>query len=125
MKIVVLNGSPKGMNSVTMHYVLYLQKRFPEHDFLIHNVCQDITKLEENEDQFREVVSTMEASDVVLWAFPLYFLLVHAHYKRFIELLFERRADASFRGKSWNRMFSANRRTSSGLSLTSAASRAN
>jgi multimeric flavodoxin WrbA len=41
----------------------------------------------------------VEESDLVLWAFPLYFLLVHSHYKRFIELLFERRTEASFRGK--------------------------
>ena len=30
MKIVVLNGSPKGDISVTMQYVAYLKKKFPE-----------------------------------------------------------------------------------------------
>jgi len=38
-------------------------------------------------------------SDGVLWAFPLYILLVHAHYKRFIELIFERGVQDAFAGK--------------------------
>lgn len=99
MKIVVFNGSPKGMNSVTMQYVLFLQRKFPEHEFTIQNVCQDIKKLEESEETFRETIDAVAASDAVLWAFPLYVLLVHAHYKRFIELLFERKVEGSFQGK--------------------------
>ena len=42
MKIVILNGSPKGMTSVTMQYILFLKKKLPQHEFLIRNVCQDI-----------------------------------------------------------------------------------
>jgi len=30
VKIAVLNGSPKGKTSVTMQYVRYLQKEFPQ-----------------------------------------------------------------------------------------------
>jgi multimeric flavodoxin WrbA len=99
MKLVVLNGSPKGMNSVTMQYVLFLKKKFPEHEFSIQNVCQDISKLEASDEHFRQITDAVAASDAVLWAFPLYYLLVHAHYKRFIELLFERHAEGSFRNK--------------------------
>jgi hypothetical protein len=29
MKIVVLNGSPKGEDSITLQYVAYIQKHFP------------------------------------------------------------------------------------------------
>ncbi len=99
MKIVVLNGSPKGMNSVTMQYVLLLQKKFPQHGFTIHNVCQDVHRLEESPEKFAEVISSVSAADAVLWAFPVYCLLVHAYYKRFIDLLFERRCEATFRDK--------------------------
>ncbi len=99
MKVVVLNGSPKGMNSVTMQYVLFLKKKLPEHEFSIHDVCQEIKRLEEDEGAFRAVVDSVAAADAVVWAFPLYYLLVHAHYKRFIELLFERHAEGSFRDK--------------------------
>ena len=33
MKIIVLNGSPKGELSVTMQYVAYLAKLYPQHEF--------------------------------------------------------------------------------------------
>ena len=88
MKIIVLNGSPKGMTSVTMQYVLFLKKKLPQHDFTILNVCQDIKKLEGDQQAFQAVLDAVAASDGVLWAFPLYYQLVHANYKRFIELLF-------------------------------------
>jgi hypothetical protein len=35
MKIVVLNGSPKGEYSVTLQYVHYIQKKFPGHEWKI------------------------------------------------------------------------------------------
>jgi hypothetical protein len=31
MNILVINGSPKGSNSITLHTCLYLEKKFPEH----------------------------------------------------------------------------------------------
>ncbi len=99
MNICVLSGSPKGMTSVTVHYVLYLQKQYPEHEFEIRHVCRDARRLEKDPAAFAEVVAAVSRADAVLWAFPVYYLLVHAHYKRFIELLFERDAGEAFRGK--------------------------
>jgi multimeric flavodoxin WrbA len=99
MKITVLNGSPKGMTSVTMQYVLFLQKKFPQHELRILHICHDIKRLEENEDAFQEVIATVRASDAVLWATPVYVLLVPGPYKRFIELVFERSAQAAFQGR--------------------------
>jgi len=99
MQIVVLNGSLKGMTSVTMQYVLFLRKKLPQHEFRILNVCHDIKRLEEDYDAFQEVIGTIEASDAILWATPVYVLLVPGPYKRFIELVIERSAQAAFQGK--------------------------
>jgi multimeric flavodoxin WrbA len=99
MKIAVLNGSPKGMTSVTMQYVLFLQKKFPGHEFTILNVCEDIKRLENEPAAFRQVMEVIQAADAVLWAFPLYVFLVAANYKRFIELIFERSAQSFLRDK--------------------------
>jgi len=100
MKIIVLVGSPKGDQSVTKHYVLYLQKKFPKHEFLFFNIAQRIKKIEKNEEAFQDIIHEIELSDAIIWAFPLYFLVVHANYKRFIELIFERKeAVNAFRGK--------------------------
>jgi len=99
MKIVVLSGSPKGMTSVTIQYVRFLAKNYPEHDFEILHVSRDLRRLEEDAGAFDAVVRAVERADGVIWAFPLYYLLVHAHYKRFIELVFERGAGGAFQGK--------------------------
>ena len=94
-----LNGSPKGDLSVTLQYVFLIRKKFPEHQFKVFNIAQDIRKLEKDEAAFKEVLDEVRSSDGVLWSFPLYFLLVHSQYKRFIELLFERGAGDAFRKK--------------------------
>ena len=99
MKITVLNGSPKGDQSVTMQYVHFIQKKFPQHELTILNIAQRINTLEKDRGAFQEAIETIESSDGVLWAFPLYFLVVHGNYKRFIELIRERDGRNSFQGK--------------------------
>ncbi|HVN52939.1 MAG TPA: NAD(P)H-dependent oxidoreductase [Anaerolineaceae bacterium] len=99
MKIIVLNGSPKGELSVTMQYVAYLAKIYPQHEFSIVNVAQKIKRLENDRAAFDEIIAQVRAAAAVLWGFPLYILLVHAHYKRFIELISERGVQDAFAGK--------------------------
>ncbi len=53
MKIVVLNGSPKGDLSITLQYVLLIRKKSPEHQFKIFNIAQEIRKLEKDESSRR------------------------------------------------------------------------
>ena len=90
MKIAVLNGSPKGETSVTMQYVSFLEKSFPEDKFMYIHAAQRCTAFEKNKDAFGEILDEVAGADLVLWAFPLYFLTVHSGYMRFIELIRER-----------------------------------
>ena len=99
MKITVLNGSPKGMTSVTMQYVHYIQKKFPQHELKIINISQRIKKIESDERAFQEILGEVKSSDGVLWASPVYYFLVPANYKRFIELISERGVEAVFADK--------------------------
>ena len=99
MKIIVLNGSPKGDLSVTMQYVAFLQKMNPQHTLKILNIAQQIRQIEQDEQKFNEVMVEMKNADGVLWAFPLYVFLVHSQYKRFIELIFERNMADVFQAK--------------------------
>ncbi|MBD3341698.1 MAG: hypothetical protein GF353_21515 [Candidatus Lokiarchaeota archaeon] len=99
MKIVILNGSPKGSISVTMQYINYIAKKYPKHEFDIINIAEKIKAIEKNNDLFDEILNKVEGADGVIWGFPLYYMLVCSQYKRFIELIFERNAEKSFKDK--------------------------
>jgi len=99
MKITVLNGSPKGETSITMQYIQYMGKHHPELEIKIHNISLQIKKIEKEEKFFNSIIGDIKSSDLILWAFPLYVCLVPSQYKRFIELITERRAEKYFRGK--------------------------
>ncbi|MFX1409053.1 MAG: NAD(P)H-dependent oxidoreductase [Promethearchaeota archaeon] len=99
MKIVVLNGSPKGDLSVTMQYILYFQKKFPQHEFKILNVAQQIKHLEQDQQKFHKIINEIKESDGIIWGTPVYVLLVPSQYKRFIELIIENNAEGAFKDK--------------------------
>ncbi len=99
MKILVLNGSPKGEASVTMQYVKYLQKVNPEHEFRQVHVAHGVRQIETKPDRFEEIIRQVHEADGVLWAFPLYVCLAHANYMRFVELIAERGVQSAFAGK--------------------------
>jgi multimeric flavodoxin WrbA len=99
VKILVLNGSPKGETSVTMQYVEYLRKKFPGHEFPVIHVSQDIRNIEGDAAVFGAIMDAVKSTEIVLWAFPVYHMLVPSQYKRFIELLFSRDKAGLFQGK--------------------------
>lgn len=90
MKIVILNGSPKGNEkSVTMHYMFYIEKLFPEHEFKPVNVGQLLTNMRIKDQTFQGILEDIKTADGVVWSFPIYTALIPAQLKKFIELLFE------------------------------------
>ncbi|MHC1591580.1 MAG: NAD(P)H-dependent oxidoreductase [Candidatus Helarchaeales archaeon] len=99
MKICVLNGSPKGEMSATLQYIKFLELIFSQHEFEIIHAAQSLPHLEKSESSFQDVMTTIQESDGVFWAFPLYVGLVHSNYKRFIELIFERNVQDAFKDK--------------------------
>ena len=99
MKITVLSGSPKGELSVTLQYVNFIKKKFPEHEFSVHHVGHAIKRIEKDADFFNSIIDGIRGSDAVLWAVPLYVFLVPSQCKRFIELVWERGAESAFAGK--------------------------
>ncbi len=84
MKITVVGGSPKGKYSITLHTVLYLEKKFPQHEFSYIHAGQTIKALEKD---FSKAKSLLEAAELILFAYPVYTFIAPSQLHRFIELM--------------------------------------
>ena len=86
MNILVINGSPKGKNSITLQTVLYLQKKYPSHSFEIFHAAQKTGKLEKN---FSPAAEAIARADILLFSYPVYTFIAPSQLHRFIELMKE------------------------------------
>lgn len=84
MKILVLNASPKGGNSTTVHTALYLQALHPEHQFTFVPVGQRIKRYEKD---FAPLRAELEQADLLLFCYPVYTFIAPYQLHRLIELI--------------------------------------
>lgn len=84
MKILVLNASPKGKNSTTVHTALYLQTLHPEHTFTVLPVGQRIKSYEKD---FSPLRAELEQADLLLFCYPVYTFIAPYQLHRLIELI--------------------------------------
>lgn len=99
MQITVISGSPKGELSVTLQSLRYIGKKFPEHTLHMVHVGQGIRGIEEKAEKRAEIAEWVRASDLIVFAQPVYTFTVPSQLKRFIELLFETDLGRVFAGK--------------------------
>ena len=86
MNILVINGSPKGKDSITLQTVLYLEKLNPQHTFHILHAGQKIKSFEKD---FTPAIEAIKAADVLLFSYPVYTFIAPCQLHRFIELMKE------------------------------------
>ena len=86
MNILVLNGSPKGKNNITLQTVLYLQKKNPQHVFEVLSVGQRIKALEKD---FSSALEAISKADVLLFSYPVYTFIAPCQLHRFLALMKE------------------------------------
>ncbi len=84
MKILVLNASPKGKNSTTVHTALYLQALHPEHEFTFIPVGQRIKSYEKD---FAPLHEELKKAELILFSYPVYTFIAPYQLHRLIELI--------------------------------------
>ena len=94
MNILIIVGSPKGPDSITLHTCLFLEKKFPEHRFRYLQAGQKIKSLEKD---FGPAVEALKAADLIVFCYPVYTFLVPSQLHRFIELM--KTSGVDFSGK--------------------------
>ena len=92
MNILIINGSPKGENSITLQTLNYLQKKNPGHSFDVLHVGQKIKALEKN---FAPALEALEKADVLLFSYPVYTFIAPCQLHKFIRLMKEHNAPVS------------------------------
>ena len=92
MRILVINGSPKGKNSITLQTVNYLQLLHKEHNFEVLHAGQMIKQLEKD---FTPAAIALQKADVILFSYPVYTFVAPCQLHRFIELWKESGVDVS------------------------------
>ena len=90
MKILVINGSPKGSYSITLQTVNYLQARHPEHEFEILHAGQRIKALEKD---FSPALEMLARAEILLFSYPVYTFVAPCQLHRFMELIKESKPD--------------------------------
>lgn len=84
MNILVLNGSPKGKTSATLHTALYLEALHTEHTFEYLPVA---VRIKSYEKDFAPARAALERADLVLFCYPVYTFLAPCQLHRFVELI--------------------------------------
>ena len=105
MNITVLNGSPKGDYSVSLHYVKYIDKISGD-EFRYFNVGQKIHSLEKSPERRDDVINSVRDSDLILICTPVYSFLITYQLMRFFEVLNQQERKA-FEGKYCSQIFTS------------------
>ena len=84
MNICVLNGSPRGKYSTTVHTMLYLEKRYPQHHYEYLNVG---TKINAYERDMSEAIDAINRAELVVFSYPVYTFIAPSQLHRFIAAL--------------------------------------
>lgn len=97
MKIIVLNGSPKGSASVSYHHMLFLEKHFKNVQFEYVQVAKRIKTFER--EVLDQLVNQMIDSDLIVWLYPVYTFTVPYQMMSFINRLMKHSKAHLLKGK--------------------------
>ena len=84
MNILVINGSPSGKNSITLHTALYLEKKFPDQSFSYLNAAQTIHGLQKD---FTPAVEALNKADLILFVYPVYTFIAPSQVHSFVRMI--------------------------------------
>lgn len=90
MKILAINGSPKGDYSVTLQTYEYLEKLYADHEFKVINAGQSIKAIERD---FSKARPLLEEAELMIFVYPVYTFIAPYQLHRFIELIKENGVD--------------------------------
>ena len=84
MKILVINGSPKGEDSITYQTARYLHMKFADDKYSVIHAAANIDQLVKN---FEAASAAVKDADLIVFCYPVYAMMVPSQMMHFIEIL--------------------------------------
>ena len=82
--VLIINGSPKGENSITMQYVRFIAKHLPRYRFETVHVAKNIAELQKDTAAFETVMAQAKKVDAILFGFGVWVLGVSCQLMSFL-----------------------------------------
>ncbi|HBD95413.1 MAG: hypothetical protein A2015_05955 [Spirochaetes bacterium GWF1_31_7] len=99
MKIIILNGSPKGEYSVSYQYTNYWQKKDTDNLFMTFHIGTLIHTIDSNDNELYKIIDEIKSADCIIWVYPVYTSLIPYQLMRFIEIIIEKGLFDAFKDK--------------------------
>lgn len=81
MNILIVNGSPKGENSITLQTCLYIRKHFPAHNYAVLDAGSKVHSLQKD---FSPALQDLAVADLIIFSYPVYTFLAPSQLHSFI-----------------------------------------
>ncbi len=94
IKVLIVNGSPKGKYSCTLQTSLYLEKKFKDCEFTVLHCGQQIRKFEKD---ISLLINAINEADLTVFSYPVYTFLCPSQLHKIIRVLKEN--NCNFNGK--------------------------
>ena len=99
IKILVVNGSPKGDHSLTLQHSLYMLGQEKDVEYKVLQAGEDLSKIDFEESWLEAAIGDIEWSDAIIWNTPVYTMLVPWQLMRLFQLIKAAGRNSIFEGK--------------------------
>jgi multimeric flavodoxin WrbA len=99
IKILVVNGSPKGEHSLTLQHSLYMLGQEKNVEYKVLQAGEALSKIEFEESWLESAMGDIEWSDAIIWNTPVYTMLVPWQLIRLFQLIKAAGRNSIFEGK--------------------------
>ncbi|HPG87314.1 MAG TPA: NAD(P)H-dependent oxidoreductase [Spirochaetales bacterium] len=99
LRVLIVNGSPKGEHSLTLQHSLYMLGQEPAVEWTVLQAGEALSPIDYDESWLRAAIDEIERADAILWSTPVYTMLVPWQLLRLFQLVKEAGRNAVFKGK--------------------------
>ncbi len=99
IRVLIVNGSPKGNHSLTLQHSLYMLGRAKDVEFRVLQAGEALSEIDYNTGWLETAIKDIEWSDAIIWSTPVYTMLVPWQLIRLFQLIKEAGQNKVFQGK--------------------------